>query len=130
MGWRAGITLMCGVGLLGGGLAWAARNLRLLRDGLTLPETVVELEPENLEDETYRPLVRFRTRSGLELRFRSSVSHPRAAGYHVGQRVRVVYDPADPQATASIRGDLWQWPVLFGFLGGLFLWAYLAIEGG
>ena len=75
----------------------------------------------------FRPAVRFSTRDGREFSFLSEVSTSHQ-GYEVGDAVRVLYDPRDPER-AEIRSFLRQWfPVvaLLSMAGGIFL----LIRGG
>lgn len=69
---------------------------------------------------TYRPTVEFRTRDGEQVRATSPIATNPAPG-RVGDSVRVLYDPADPQRirldTRSGRGGCLAWALIaFGML--------------
>ncbi|MBV9417101.1 MAG: DUF3592 domain-containing protein [Solirubrobacterales bacterium] len=69
---------------------------------------------------TYRPTVEFRTRDGERVRATSPIARNPAPG-RVGDSVRVLYDPADPQRvrldTRMGRGGCLAWGLIgFGML--------------
>ena len=67
----------------------------------------------------YYPIIRFADKAGLEhTLYSSSGSYPPA--YEVGERVSVLYDPANPkEAKVNSFTSLWLWPLILGIMGGL-----------
>ncbi len=74
-----------------------ARERAFVRAAERATGTVTELHRDvDADGTTYFPVVSFRTRAGDSVTFRSSAgSNP--PSYEVGERVEVLYDPADPQ---------------------------------
>jgi len=72
------------------------------------------------ESETYHPRVRFVTANGEVVEFTGSVgSDP--PGFDIGERVAVLYDPANPNdARIDAFFQLWFAPLMLGILGTLF----------
>lgn len=96
------------------------------------PGEVVRLESsrDNEGDTTYYPHVAFTTAGGGQFEFRDSVgSNP--AMYRTGDRVDVLYDPANPRQAIIDRG-FWNWAASGGsFAGGLaLLWGCLRLSLG
>jgi hypothetical protein len=71
-------------------------------------------------DDTYHPVVEFRTADDETLQFTSSTGSKPPA-YRVGQEVEVLYDPASPHS-AQIKSfmSLWFFVVAMGGLGFIF----------
>ena len=67
----------------------------------------------------YYPIIRFADKAGQDhTLYSSSGSDPPA--YEVGERVSVLYDPANPkEAKVNSFTGLWLWPLLLGIIGGL-----------
>lgn len=83
--------------------------------------TVIDLiESRDSESETYHPRVRFVTVSGESVEFTGSVgSDP--PGFDIGERVTVLYDPANPSgARIDAFFQLWFAPLAIGILATLF----------
>lgn len=124
-----GIFLLIGLILLYLGFAFFLRkraSLQKLTESVT--GTVTELFSQRMTGSRggyytgTAPIVSFRTQSGEDMQFRSSVfSSPPA--YQVGQEVTVIYDPFQPQ-TAIIRSSLflefWFVPLILWGLGTIF----------
>jgi uncharacterized protein DUF3592 len=69
----------------------------------------------------YTPHVKFELPDGTPIEFESRVSHPSSPLYQTGQTVSVVYDRANPAATAEIAGPaVWQ-KVVFASIGACVL---------
>lgn len=75
---------------------------------------------------SYAPIVEFRPASGTPARFTSQLgSNPPA--FSVGERVRVRYDPANPQdARIDQYWQIWFLPTAFGAFGAPFLFGGIA----
>lgn len=73
-----------------------------------------------------KPIVRFTDRQGREVEFQSSV-RSKPPSHELGERVQVLYDPAEP-AEAELDGfiSLWLGPLIVGGLGT----AFFAIGAG
>ncbi len=121
------LFLVLGLGLLCGGGYAASRVIAFLGRAVEAEGTVVDLRASTSSDHgtTYAPVVEYRLESGAVRTFTGSVySAPPA--YEPGERVAVLFDPADP-ADARLRGtSLYLAPILLGGLGALFA----AIGGG
>jgi hypothetical protein len=117
--WISWMFAIVGAGLLGGAGYWTSRVADFERRAACAEGTVVELVRSG-SGNTYSPRVRYRTYSGAERTYQSSVSSspPRFA---VGDRVDVLFDPGNP-ADVRIRSflDLWFGPTLLGGLGSIF----------
>jgi Protein of unknown function (DUF3592) len=81
----------------------------------------VGLNPTQYDVEvSFFPLVRFQTKQGQTVEFRSSVGSTSPA-YFVGQQVTILYDPANPiKASISSFGSLWLSSLLLFGVGSLF----------
>lgn len=79
---------------------------------------------------TYHPTVRFSAADGIEVTFRSSTgTNPPA--HRVGDKVPVLYEPADPQhAEIDSFVDVWLAPLIVGFLGAVFTLIGLGVGAG
>jgi hypothetical protein len=69
---------------------------------------------------TYRPRFAFQTADGRNVIVTSgSGSNP--AGFHVGEQVGVIYDPANPHnARIDTIGQVWEAEIILGFMGIFF----------
>ncbi|NCC21314.1 MAG: DUF3592 domain-containing protein [Alphaproteobacteria bacterium] len=117
------LFLLIGVGLMGGGWYLGEKQAFLEGNGVRAPGTVVELESVYSSSSdgggyTYYPVVRFNTREGESVRFRSgSGSNPPM--YSTGEAVTVLYDPNAPRRSAMIDAGWMNWilPGAVGFAG-------------
>lgn len=82
--------------------------------------TVIELVARaGRRGSIYCPVVEFGMPSGQRVRFTSEFGS-RPAGYQVGQRVKVRYDPADLQKAEIESGlTLWLAPLILVFMGAI-----------
>jgi hypothetical protein len=90
--------------------------------------TVIELKEDSSganSHTVYYPIIRFADKAGQEhTLYSTSGSFPPA--YEVGERVSVLYDPANPkEAKVNSFTGLWLLPLILGILGGLELLAGL-----
>ncbi len=93
----------------------AAMGVQRFRDAAARADGVVE----RLNAGGSHPQIRFTTMAG------DVVSYAQGGlifGYRAGDRVRVMYRPDRPQATARLDqfGAMWAMPLLLGFLGAGF----------
>lgn len=80
---------------------------------------IVERRSSDSNNSTYAPVVTFRT-NNLEHTFTSSVST--SSRPLIGEKVTVLYDPADPNdAAIDSVTTLWFFPLIVGFMGLIFL---------
>jgi Protein of unknown function (DUF3592) len=94
----------------------------LLRDGITVPGTVVELRGSN--SSSLSPIVRYRDHDGHERTlYSASAAYPPA--FFVGESVQIIYRPLDPNfplsARINTRWELWGLVTLLSLLGTAFL---------
>ena len=126
------------LGLLVSGSLWIAKRRALMRDGVQVFGTVVDMTKSTSKSRdrdgtsvihtTYSPVVEFvASGEGAEadpshaksFRFKGLGSDP--PGYKVGERVKVVYLPGDPAgAMIADSGQIWLGPYLVTGLGALF----------
>jgi hypothetical protein len=69
----------------------------------------------------YTPHVRFELPDGTPIEFESRVSHPGSPQYQAGQSVTVVYDRANPAATAELAGPAVWRGAIFAAIGSVVL---------
>jgi len=105
------------------------RTVSLLRVAAKASGVVVEEVRRSSQDggTSYAPRVRFHARDGKAVDFVSSISSspPR---YVVGDRVSVIYDPANPsRARINSFWDLWFLPMILGVLSMFNLVLYWAL---
>jgi hypothetical protein len=83
--------------------------------------TVVDLSVSRSSDSTtYHPVVEFARPGGERITFVSSTGHSPPA-YHRGERVGVLYDPAEPRkARLDATFELWGVSLILGGLGAVF----------
>lgn len=115
------IFTLIGIGMLVGA-ALIYRNTSSFLAGASKAEgTVVELVRSRSSNSiTYQPVVQFAGQSGQTIEFVSSISS-NPPEYRIGQKIPVLYDPADPQ-DARITGffSLWGGSAILGGMGGVF----------
>jgi hypothetical protein len=123
--------------LTGGGLMTAALyslmfNLKLTQIGRIATGTVVGFESgtDSDGDTVYYPLIKFWTITEQVIEFKHSfaTNSPRL---QVGQEVRVIYNPENPQE-AKLKSffSMWLFPIFLGLFGLPFLLAGLAALTG
>jgi hypothetical protein len=116
------IFLAVGVGLLAGAFYWGYQSSSESSEFARAEGTVVDLQFDEDTDGggVYRPLVEFVDAGGSRRTFLSSYgSYP--APYDVGDKVGVLYNPANPSdATMDSFGALYLGPVIVGSLGLVF----------
>lgn len=122
-----GVFMPIGLTFVGIALYLADADRDLAAKGGRAEGIVIELSRyRSSEGSTlYRPIVAFRDRTGQSQQFASDVSSS-SPGYSEGERVAVVYDPANP-ADAAIDSFFERHfgSLIFGFLGSVF-----ALVGG
>lgn len=124
------ITVM-GLGSLAVSLFFYNSTSTFLKDAARAEGTVVELNrtesktksSDGLRYETsvsYKPVVNFVTAKGEKIEL-VSIMGSNPPMYHKGQKVEVLYLPAEPhKAEINDFFSLWGIPVMFGVVGGVF----------
>lgn len=119
----SGLFIIIGGVLVASGLfAFFRQRARMRRSRLTTG-TIVELVPYRKSGEylwekstdgvkikpkyLYQPVVRFKTETGRSMKFMVSIAS-RPKPYQVGEQVKVIYDPDNPQK-AQINRFLYLW---------------------
>jgi hypothetical protein len=120
MRWIFLLFALIGIVLLAAGVYTARSTRRFLATAEKAAGVVIEnvwQDSSSSDGGTYRPRVRFRTRTGQDIEFVSDTGSMPAA-YRQGEGVTIVYDPDDP-AHASINGfwALWLGTVILFGLG-------------
>jgi hypothetical protein len=118
-----GIFLSVGVLMLAGGVFWVQHTRQFLARAATAPGVVIQNvwgSSNSSSSGTAHPKVRFRTQTGQEFVFVSSVgSSP--PSYRTNEAVTVLYDPDDPDhASISSFVSLWLGAAIFLGLGVIF----------
>jgi hypothetical protein len=119
-----GLFILIGFGLMVAAIAWGATTRAFIHKAKTADGVVVETDFGSSH-----PQIEFTTASGKK------ISHSQGGmihGYKVGDRVRVLYDPADPQRTACLDkfGALYAPSLFSGIISlGLIIGAILTICG-
>jgi hypothetical protein len=112
-----------GLGLLVGAAALTLSTRRFIATALHAPGVVTELVAVRDNDDgsfTYKPVVKFSAKDGVERTFTSSYSS-RPPAYDVGEPVDVMFAPDDvDDARINGFGSLWLGPLILGGLGTLF----------
>src|SRR5687768_3378949 len=92
-------SVVTGIVLMTRGVVSILRRRRQIATSLSADGVITSIETEWAGGEDgkyfYHPLVQFKVPSGQEVSFRSPIG--RTVGYFVGQRVKVLYDPRNPQ---------------------------------
>lgn len=120
-----GLFAIVGAALVAAAIARGLATMRFIRNAAAADGFVVCLLAGGSH-----PDVEFSTPSGQQVTYAQGGL---IFGYQVGDRVRVLYDPADPAKTACLDrlGALWFTPILLSTLGIIFLanglWKALAI---
>jgi hypothetical protein len=110
------------------------RTVHFKKTAVEAQGTVTELKEGSTggtENHTvYYPIVRFDDRAGQEhMLYSTSGTYPPA--HEVGERVAILYDPADPKhAEINSFSDLWLWPLILAGMGALDLLAGLFLFFG
>jgi hypothetical protein len=118
------LSLISACALLALGGSCYSRSVAFKKTAVEAQGAVVELKegsgggPGN-HHTVYYPVVRFADKAGQDhTLYSSSGSYPPA--YEVGERVSVLYDPANPkEAKINSFSNLWLWPLILGIMGGL-----------
>ena len=117
------VAFLVGIGLIAGGLYFAAFQVELLTVGERVNGTVVGLEPGSDTSSSGRtalfPIVAFETGQGEAITFRHRTgSYP--AAYREGEQVPVIYLPDSPEnALIAERFRNWLLPLVLLISGGL-----------
>jgi preprotein translocase subunit SecG len=119
----AAICLVSAFVFLALGASCYSRAVRFKKTAVEAQGSVIELKEDRSggtdSHTVYYPIIRFADKAGQEHTLYSSAgSYPPA--YEVGERVPVLYDPANPkEAKINSFTGLWLWPLILGILGGL-----------
>ena len=118
-----GTFLLIGLGLLGGAVFSFVTTSRFIGEAVAADGMVVGLEERwdsDDNDYTYYPQVEFQTEDHRTIAFTSDTGS-RPAAFDVGEPVRVLFDPARPEA-ARIDSffQLWLLPLVLGGMGTVF----------
>lgn len=123
-GWLfTAIFLLVGLGMLGGAVYSLVTTWQFIGGAVAADGAVIALEERWDSDDgdyTYYPRVAFETEDHRQVEFTSDTGS-RPASFDVGERVRVLFDPARPEA-ARIESflQLWLLPLILGGLGTVF----------
>jgi hypothetical protein len=105
-----------GLGILLGAAWSGVATQRFLASAAQADGEVVEM----VGSDTQAPVVAFTAPDGRRVRFQSSVSSS-PPGFHVGERVRVYFDAANPEdARLDSFMHLWFLPAFLGGMGSIF----------
>ena len=118
-----GIFLLIGIGLLGGAVLSFVMTLQFIDRAVAADGVVIALEERWDSDDsayTYYPRVAFETEDRRKFEFTSDTGS-RPASFDIGDPVRVLFDPARPEA-ARIDSvlQLWLLPLILGGIGTVF----------
>jgi len=117
-----------GIALLGGACHFLRQTTALIENAIATTGEVILMREEDRHfqpqhqgevEATYRPVVRFTTSNGRQVRYESFVSsYPQR--YSEGDRVRILYDPAQPEwARLDDFVDLWLRPIFLAGAGSI-----------
>ena len=112
---------MVGAGLLAGAVYFYFDKKIFLEKAESTQGTVIEMIARRSDNSTtYCPVVSFKTKLGQEITFTSSISS-NPPSYTVNEKVKILYDPADPKE-AVINGfaSLWLVPLILSTIGTIF----------
>jgi hypothetical protein len=118
-----GIFLLVGLGMLGGAVYSFVTTWRFIGGAIAAAGVVIALEERwssSDGDYTYYPRVAFETEDRRRFEFTGDTGS-RPAAFDIGEPVRVLFDPARPEA-ARIDSffQLWLLPLILGGLGTVF----------
>jgi hypothetical protein len=133
------IPLLVAIATLGLAAYLCFRTRVLLDASATTTGVVVRLATHESESDeggsTAAPVVKFKTRDGVEFEFESGLSSSPAL-YGVGEEVPVIYRPGNPrEAEIKLFWSLWAMPVFLGSLGAFallfaLLWLLMSMVPG
>ena len=116
------------IGAWEGGQVWYESQTFKTAEGEVVQNVLLtseDLDDFTRESSAYHPVIRFRTQLGTVSTFTSgSGSYP--ARYEIGDKVTVMYDPANPSEARIRSWEIWFPPILFMVIGVL----PVAIGGG
>ncbi len=115
------IFLIVGVVLLFIAYNLYASTQQFLKVSVKAVGTVVEMKSvrDSDDDLTYKPVITYKDRTGLEHTFTSSTSS-NPPSYSVGDKVELLYDPQKPeQPSINTWIDLYIGVLVLGIIGGL-----------
>jgi hypothetical protein len=127
-----GLLVLNGVALLAAAVL-TGRTRRFLSRARRAPGTITRIAMSETETmsygadhpastvRSYTPHVAFQLEDGARVEFESRVSHPSLPLYQAGQTVTVVYDRANPGATAEIEGAAVWRSAIFAAIGAVLL---------
>ncbi|PIS31422.1 hypothetical protein COT42_01110 [Candidatus Saganbacteria bacterium CG08_land_8_20_14_0_20_45_16] len=100
---------------------------KILQDtGLSAQGEVLKIVTEKIQESdggtntVYYPIVRFEARDKQTIEFKSNLVKSSLTFYHVGQKVKVVYPPENPQkARIDSFSNLWLGPILMAVIAAL-----------
>jgi uncharacterized protein DUF3592 len=111
---RAIVSIVIGLGAAILVLRRVAKRLAIARSGITTEGTVIELHKWSLRLDNCVPVVRFETTTGalVDATLRNALSrNPRV---HVGDVIRIRYDPHRPNNAVACKGTLYGKAYWFG----------------
>ncbi len=112
-----------GIAMLAGAAYMTVQTRTFVDNSIETTGTVTELIEKESSDRgsfTYLPVVVFETASEETIEFRSRTSSNPPA-FHVGETVRINYDPAFPsQARIHAISTLWLFPIMLVIMGLVF----------
>lgn len=117
------IFLIVGIAMLFFAYNLYASTQQFLKVSVKAVGVVVEMKSEYDSDDDlmYRPVIRYKDRTGVEHTFTSSTSS-NPPSYEVGDRVELLYDQQKPeQPRINTWIDLYIGVLVLGILGGLFV---------
>ena len=115
-----GLSLSSALVLLALGGSCYGRAVRFKKTAAEAQGTVIELRADSgNHGTTFYPIIKFADQTGHgHTLYSSTGSYPPA--YEVGERVSVLYDPANPKdARINSFVGLWLWPLILAVMGGL-----------
>ncbi|MBA4768276.1 MAG: DUF3592 domain-containing protein [Porphyrobacter sp.] len=118
----AALFLLAGLGCLGAAWDQVDTDHALAAKGARAEGTVVELGRFRITKGRirYRSIIEFPDQAGNRQRFTSAAA-TRSPGHHIGQRVPVIFDPANPaDAVIDSFSERRLASLIYGFLGSAF----------
>ncbi|PBJ09034.1 DUF3592 domain-containing protein [Flavobacterium sp. ACN6] len=115
------VFLIIGAALLTGAFFLYQNKSAFLEKAVSVQGTVIEMVAKRSDNSTtYSPVISFKTKSGQEITFSSSISS-NPPSYSVNETVEVLYNPADPkEANINTFSSLWIGPLILGGIGIVF----------